>query len=97
MHASVLPLPWVHACLWFYLNVVGDCYQCQCMGVIRCSAGAGMFYHVFDNSDKIKDIYFLRQLQHDEAERKARGISISDTRAFHCFDCFTVVCAGYMQ
>ena len=29
-----------------------------------------MFFHVFDKHDKIKEIYFLRQLQHDEAERK---------------------------
>ena len=29
-----------------------------------------MFYHVFDKQDKIREIYFLRQLQHDEAEKK---------------------------
>ncbi|KAK9836009.1 hypothetical protein WJX81_005706 [Elliptochloris bilobata] len=34
----------------------------------------GMFYHVFDSSDKIKEIYFLRQLQHDEAERKLQHV-----------------------
>jgi len=34
----------------------------------------GMFYHVFDKHDKIKEIYFLRQLQHDEAERKLQHV-----------------------
>lgn len=41
-----------------------------------------MFYHVYDTSDKIKEIYFLRQLQHDEAERKVCGIFAFVTRAF---------------
>lgn len=32
----------------------------------------GMFYHVFDKQDKIREVYFLRQLQHDEAEKKVQ-------------------------
>ena len=57
-------------------------FWCHCMGLLLRSAGAGMFYHVFDSSDKIKEIYFLRQLQHDEAERKVRDCC-SITRAFY--------------
>jgi len=34
----------------------------------------GMFYHTFDSQDKIKEIYFLRQLQYDEAERKLQHV-----------------------
>ncbi len=39
-------------------------------GKLTCDKLPGMFYHVFDKQDKIREIYFLRQLQHDEAEKK---------------------------
>jgi hypothetical protein len=32
---------------------------------------AGIWHHVFDSNDKIKEIWFLRQLSHDELESKA--------------------------
>ena len=35
----------------------------------RC-ASAGIWHHVFDSSNKIKEIWFLRQLSHDELESK---------------------------
>ena len=34
------------------------------------SAVAGIWHHVFDSSNKIKEIWFLRQLSHDELESK---------------------------
>lgn len=30
----------------------------------------GIFHHVFDKEDKISNIWFLRQLSHDELENK---------------------------
>jgi hypothetical protein len=35
-------------------------------------APAGIWHHVFDSSNKIKEIWFLRQLSHDELESKVR-------------------------
>jgi hypothetical protein len=37
---------------------------------VRLSASAGIWHHVFDSSNKIKEIWFLRQLSHDELESK---------------------------
>ncbi len=36
----------------------------------RATDTCGIFFHQFDSNDKIKDIYCLRQLSHDEQESK---------------------------
>ena len=55
---------------------MGMPFEVPSRGLLLRTAGAGIFYHVFDSSDKIKEIYFLRQLQHDEAERKVLVFSV---------------------
>jgi hypothetical protein len=46
-------------------------FRCCSVRITSCVILTGIWHHVFDSSDKIKEIWFLRQLSHDELESKA--------------------------
>ena len=55
-------------CAW-RLNVCQS-YLLKVVVMLWFCAVAGIWHHVFDSSNKIKEIWFLRQLSHDELESK---------------------------
>jgi hypothetical protein len=83
------------------------CAICECSfeagplvsGKLTCDKPPGMFYHVFDKQDKIREIYFLRQLQHDEAEKKvlAHCVVQCECRGYQGVgDCLFLACWNQM-